>query len=134
LTIRIKDYKNIIKRNLSDCKYVKIFNHHVGSIGAPSIRAVFVRRTNAKLWEVPNKASTDTKTNIFQEESAGFKATTGLKKKVHQGDVSAYVGNVDLISLRQKYNYREHEKKNDKNRPTQTSVGCVQACWHQWTW
>jgi hypothetical protein len=44
-------------------------------------------------------ASKDTKTNIFQEGSAGFKATVGLNnnKKVHQGDVSVYVENVDLI-------------------------------------
>jgi hypothetical protein len=26
----------MIERNLSDCKYVEIFTHHVGSIGAPS--------------------------------------------------------------------------------------------------
>jgi hypothetical protein len=29
--------------------------------------------------------------------------------------MSAYVENVDLISLRQTYNYREHEGKNDRN-------------------
>jgi hypothetical protein len=79
-------------------------------------------------------ASRDVKTNIFQEGRAGFKATIYLnKKKVHQGNVSAYVENVDLISLRQMYNYREHEGKNDKNRGAQTSAGCAQACWHQWT-
>jgi hypothetical protein len=71
-------------------------------------------------------ASRDTKTGILQEESAGFKPTTGLnKKKVHQGDVSAYVENADLISLRQTYNYKEHEGKNDKNRRMQTSAGCA---------
>jgi hypothetical protein len=60
-------------------------------------------------------ASRDTKTNIFQEGSAGFKATIGLnKKKVHEGVVSAYVENVDLISLRQTYNYREQEGKTIK--------------------
>jgi hypothetical protein len=32
-----------------------------------------------------------------------------VNKKVHQGDVSAYVKTVDLISLVQKYNYKEHE-------------------------
>jgi hypothetical protein len=63
-------------------------------------------------------ASRDTKTDIFQEGSAGFKATIGLnkKKQVHQGDVSEYVENVDLISLRRTYNYREHEGKNDKSK------------------
>jgi hypothetical protein len=45
-------------------------------------------------------ASRDTTIDIFQEENVGFKATIGLnKKKVHQSDVSAYVENVDLISL-----------------------------------
>jgi hypothetical protein len=77
-------------------------------------------------------ASMDTKTDIFQEGSAGFKATVGLnKKKVHQGDISAYVENADLISLRRTCNYSEHEGKNDKNRRTQTSAGCAQAFWHQ---
>jgi hypothetical protein len=60
----------------------------------------------------------------------GFKATIGLKK-VHQGDVSVYVENVDLISLRQKYKYKKHGGRNDKNRRMQTSAGCAQACWHQ---
>jgi hypothetical protein len=51
------------------------------------------------------------KTNIFQEESAGIKAMINLskKEKVHQSDVSVYVKNADLISPRQKYNYKEHE-------------------------
>jgi hypothetical protein len=57
-------------------------------------------------------ASRDMKTDIFQEGSAGFKATIGLnKKKVHQSDVSAYVENVEVISVRQTYNYKEHEGK-----------------------
>jgi hypothetical protein len=47
---------------------------------------------------------------------------------VQQGDVSAYVKNVDLISLKQKYNYKEHEGKIDKNSQKQTSVGFAQAC------
>jgi hypothetical protein len=34
-----------------------------------------------------------------------------MKKQGHQGDVSVYVKNVDLISLRQKNNYMEHEGK-----------------------
>jgi hypothetical protein len=44
-------------------------------------------------------------------------------KKVLQGDVSFYVRNLDLISLRQKYNYKKHEGKHDRNRWTQTSAG-----------
>jgi hypothetical protein len=47
---------------------------------------------------------------------------------VHLGDVSAYVENVDVIPLSQTYNCKEHEGKNDKNRRTQTSAGCAQAC------
>jgi hypothetical protein len=68
----------MIERNRSDCKYIEIFTHHVGTIGAPSWRTVFIWGTNAKYWEVPNMASRDTKTNIFQERNAGFKATVGL--------------------------------------------------------
>jgi hypothetical protein len=41
-----------IKRNGSKCKYVEIFTHHnIGSIGAPSRRTVFVRRTSAEQRE-----------------------------------------------------------------------------------
>jgi hypothetical protein len=43
-------------------------------------------------------------TNIFQEGGAGFKAMIDLKEKAHLVNVSAYVENVDLISLRQTYN------------------------------
>jgi hypothetical protein len=42
--------------------------------------------------------------------SAGFKATIDMEKKVHQGDVSVFVKNVDLIYLRQKYKEHEREK------------------------
>jgi hypothetical protein len=70
----------VIERNGSDCKYVEIFTHHVGSIGAPSRRRVFIIGTNTKLWEVPNTASRNTKTDIFQKGSAGVKATGDVKK------------------------------------------------------
>jgi hypothetical protein len=33
---------NVIERNRSDCKYVEIFTHRVGSIGAPSRRTVCI--------------------------------------------------------------------------------------------
>jgi hypothetical protein len=70
--------------------------------------------------------------NIFQEGNPGFKATISLnKKKVHQGDVSFYIKNVDLISLKQKYNHENTMEKNDRNRRTQTSAGYTQASWHQ---
>jgi hypothetical protein len=32
----------VIERNGSDCKYVEIFTHHIGSMGAPRRRAVFL--------------------------------------------------------------------------------------------
>jgi hypothetical protein len=34
---------------------------------------------------------------------------TWTEKNVHQGDIFVYVWNVDMISLRQKYNYTEYE-------------------------
>jgi hypothetical protein len=34
---------NVIEENSFDFKYVEIFTHHVGSIGAPSRRTVFIR-------------------------------------------------------------------------------------------
>jgi hypothetical protein len=37
---------NMIDRNGSDCKHVEIFTHHIGSIVAPSRRAMFIRGTN----------------------------------------------------------------------------------------
>jgi hypothetical protein len=43
----------MMERNRSDCKYVEIFTHHVGSLGAPSRGTVF-RGTNAKSREVSN--------------------------------------------------------------------------------
>jgi hypothetical protein len=64
----------VIERDCSDCKYVEIFAHRVGSTGAPS-RTVFIGGTNTKQGEVPKIAGRDTKGNIFQEGSARFKAT-----------------------------------------------------------
>jgi hypothetical protein len=55
----------MIERNGSDCKYVEIFTHHVGGIGAQSRRTVFIRGTNTKQWEVPNIAGRNTKANIL---------------------------------------------------------------------
>jgi hypothetical protein len=42
----------MIERNGSDCKYVEICTHHVGSAGAPSRRTVFISGTNTKQREV----------------------------------------------------------------------------------
>jgi hypothetical protein len=44
---------NVIERNVSDCKYVEIFTHRIGSIGAPSRRTVLIRGTYTKELEVP---------------------------------------------------------------------------------
>jgi hypothetical protein len=103
---------NMIERNGSDCKYVEIFTHRLGSIGAPSRRTVFIRGTNTKQLAVPKIAGKNTKSNFWQKENAEFKATTDLQRNMHQ-DVYFYVKNVDLISPRQKCNYMEYEGKND---------------------
>jgi hypothetical protein len=71
---------NVIERNSSDCKHVEIFTHHVGSIGTPSRRAVFISGTNTKQWEVPRIAGRNMKANIFQKGSAGLKAAIDLNK------------------------------------------------------
>jgi hypothetical protein len=73
------------QKNGSDCKYVVIFTHRVGSIGAPSRWTVFIRGTNTKQWQVPKIAGRNTKTKIVQEGNAGFKATTDLARR---GDAS----------------------------------------------
>jgi hypothetical protein len=39
----------MIQGNCSDCKYVEIFTHRVGSIGAPSRRPVFITVTNTNI-------------------------------------------------------------------------------------
>jgi hypothetical protein len=58
--------RNALERKRSKCKYVEIFTHrHVGSIGAPSRRTVFVRGTSAEQRESPNIAGRNTKANIF---------------------------------------------------------------------
>jgi hypothetical protein len=67
----------VSERNVSDYKYVEIFTHRAGSIGAPS-RTVFIRGTNTKQLEVPKTAGRNTKTSIFQKGSAGFKTTMDL--------------------------------------------------------
>jgi hypothetical protein len=71
---------NVIERNVSDYKYVEIFTHRVGTIGAPSRRPVFIRGTNSKQLEVPKIAGRNTKANFFQKGKAGFKATIDLNK------------------------------------------------------
>jgi hypothetical protein len=73
----------MIERNRFGRKFVEIFTHRVGCIGAPS-RTVFVRGTGAKRWGVPNMASRDTKTNIFQEGNAGLKMNRRKEKKVSE--------------------------------------------------
>jgi hypothetical protein len=74
---------NMIEKKSSDCKYeyVEIFTRHVGSIGASSRRTIFIRGTNTKRCEVLNITSRDRKINIFQEESAEFKALDLNKNK-----------------------------------------------------
>jgi hypothetical protein len=73
----------MIERNCSDCKYVEIFIHHVGSIGALRIRTAFIRGTNTEQWEVPKIAGRNTKANIFQKGSTVYKAMIHQNKKLH---------------------------------------------------
>jgi hypothetical protein len=54
----------MIERNGPKCKYVEIFTHRVGSIGAPSRRIVFIRGTNSKQLQVPKIAGRNMKANI----------------------------------------------------------------------
>jgi hypothetical protein len=58
-----------MERNSSKCKYVEVFTHQVGSIGAPSRRIVIVRETSAEQQEFLNTAGRITKDNIFQKEA-----------------------------------------------------------------
>jgi hypothetical protein len=44
---------------------------------------------------------------------------------MHQGDVSVYVKNLDLISLRQQYKYMENERKNNRNRERELLVDAL---------
>jgi hypothetical protein len=101
----------VIEKNRSVCKYVEIFTHRVGSIGAPSRRTVFIRGTSTKREDVPNIESRSLKTNTFQEGSTGFKKRKKKKKIMHQGDVSVYVKNVDLIFQRQIISVRNIKEK-----------------------
>jgi hypothetical protein len=71
----------MIQRNCSDCKYFEIFTHRVGSIGAPSRRTVYIRRTNTKQCEVPKIVGRNTKASIFQKGSARFEAKIDLNKE-----------------------------------------------------
>jgi hypothetical protein len=123
----------VTERNRSDSRYVEIFTHYVGKIGAPSRRTVFGRGENTKHYEVPNIARRNTKACICQEERVGFKATADLnKRKVHQGDVSVYIKNVrvDSISLRQKCNYKKRDGKNARNNGRKYLLDVLKLDWH----
>jgi hypothetical protein len=48
---------NVIERNVSDCKYVEIFTHCPGSIGAPSGRTVFISDSYATLLPIFKESS-----------------------------------------------------------------------------
>jgi hypothetical protein len=122
---------NVIEINDSNCKYVKMFTHHVGSIGAPSRRAVFIRGTNTKQWEVPKA----TKANIFQKGGAGFKTTIDENKSASRS-CFRLCKECRLNFSKQQYKFHIYETwgKNNKNRWTQSYAECTQAYWHLWTW
>jgi ribosomal protein L14E/L6E/L27E len=73
----------MIERNRPKCNHVEIFTHYAGSVDAPSRRTVYLRGTKTKLHEVPDIMSRNTKTSIFREGSARFKAMIKTKKKNH---------------------------------------------------
>jgi hypothetical protein len=77
-----------------------------------------MRGTNTKLQEVPNIPCRSTKTDIFQEGSAGLKATIHVNKRRCIKVVSFYVKNVYLISIRQSgtiKNMREKTTEKEAN-------------------
>jgi hypothetical protein len=53
----------MLERNCFDCKYVEIFTHRVGSIGAPSRRTVFIIGTNTKCYDNNNINNNNNKYN-----------------------------------------------------------------------
>jgi hypothetical protein len=72
------------KRDGSDCEYVEIFSHRIGSICTQSRGTALVGRTDAKQGKVPNIPMRNTVANNIRDGRAGFKATIGLfggKKK-----------------------------------------------------
>jgi arabinogalactan endo-1,4-beta-galactosidase len=72
----------MIERNHSNCKYVcRDFYPPRWQRRRTKQDGVYIKGTNIKLWEFPNIASKNTKTNIYQKGSAEFKATIDLKKK-----------------------------------------------------
>jgi hypothetical protein len=80
------------------------------SIGAPSRSTAFIE-VQTPNFETSLIFRVGTQgLNIFQDGSAGFKATIDKKKVLH-GHVYSYVKNVDLISIRQEYDYKEHGGK-----------------------
>jgi hypothetical protein len=74
------------------------------------------------------KSLTNSLTNIFQEDCAGYKYTIDLNHLKYQGDVFVYAKDVFLTSLKQ--NVKKCEGGNNRNRRTQISAGCAQDYWH----
>jgi hypothetical protein len=71
----------MIERNRSGGKYVEIFTHRVGCIGAPSRRTVFVRGMDAKRWEVPNMASRPTINNRSRMSNLGLEEQVSIPNR-----------------------------------------------------
>jgi hypothetical protein len=101
---------NIVERNASKYKYVEIFTYrHVGSIGAPSRRTMFVRGTSTEQREFPEISGRNTKANIFHQGSARFKATVDRCKKVASRKCVLLSKECTPNLPRQQYRSREHE-------------------------
>jgi hypothetical protein len=108
----------VSERNGSDCKYVEIYIHRVGSIGAPSRRTVFIRGKNTKQLEVPKMLGGTRRLTFSKIEAQGLNHDKPEQKKVHEDLVSVYVKFVDLISLKRQYRYMEREGKTIKKTDT----------------
>jgi hypothetical protein len=73
--------QDMTKIDGSDCEYVEIFPHRIGSISTPSRGTALVGRTDAKQGKFPNITMRNTEVNNIYEGRAGFQTTIGLYEK-----------------------------------------------------
>jgi hypothetical protein len=61
------------KRDGSDCEYIEVFPHRIGSICTPSRGKKLVGRTDAKQGKVPNITKRNTGLTISKREEQDFR-------------------------------------------------------------
>jgi hypothetical protein len=71
----------MIEINRSDRKYVEIFTYYVGSMGASAEERCLLEGQTLNAGKSLTLRVGTRRRNIFQEERAGFKATTDVNKK-----------------------------------------------------